>query len=82
MKTEVLQVNGMTCGGCARTVERALSALAGVSKVAVSLARNNVEVQYDEAAVDPSALRATLHSAGYEVVSAPSTAARRGGCCS
>jgi copper chaperone len=81
MKTEVLQVNGTTCGGCARTVERALSALAGVSSVSVLLARNGVEVKYDDTAVNASALRAALQSAGYEVASASATSTRLSGCC-
>ena len=82
MKTELLQVNGMTCGGCVRTVERVLSALPGMSSVSVSLARNSVEVQYDETALNPNALRAALQSAGYEVASESPTSTRRSGCCS
>ena len=82
MKTELLQVNGMTCGGCARTVERVLSALPGMSSVSVSLARNSVEVQYDETALNTNALRAALQSAGYEVAFGSPTATRRSGCCS
>ncbi|MGH8229506.1 MAG: heavy-metal-associated domain-containing protein [Steroidobacteraceae bacterium] len=36
--TVVLTVAGMTCGGCAGAVTRALSAVAGVSKAQVDLA--------------------------------------------
>ena len=82
MKTELLQVKGMTCGGCARTVERVLSALPGISRVSVSLARNSVEVQYDETALNKNALSAALRSAGYEIASGSPTSTRRGGCCS
>ena len=82
MKTELLQVKGMTCGGCARTVERVLSALPGMSSVSVSLARNSVEVKYDETALNTNALSAALQSAGYEITSGSPTSTRRGGCCS
>jgi copper chaperone len=81
MKTERLQVIGMTCGGCARTVERVLSALPGMSTVAVSLASNSVEVQYDESALNTNALRAALQSAGYELASGSPAPTRRSGCC-
>lgn len=36
--TVVLKISGMTCGGCASAVTRALSAVPGVSKAQVDLA--------------------------------------------
>lgn len=36
--TVVLAISGMTCGGCANAVTRALSAVPGVSKAQVDLA--------------------------------------------
>jgi copper chaperone CopZ len=39
MKTEVLNVTGMTSGGCVASVKHALTALPGVAGVEVSLPR-------------------------------------------
>ena len=39
-----IQVKGMTCGGCVRTVERILSKVEGVEAVRVDLASGRVEI--------------------------------------
>jgi copper chaperone CopZ len=83
MKTEVLNVTGMTCGGCVTSVKNALSALPGVANVAVSLPRKQAEVQFDESKLDVGAMRKALQSAGYDVTAAPAQSGHRGGsCCS
>lgn len=81
MKTEVLNVTGMTCGGCVASVKHALTALPGVAGVAVSLPRKQVEVQFDESKLTVDAMRTALQSAGYDVAAAPTRAEHRGGCC-
>lgn len=37
MNTEVINVKGMTCGGCSAAITRALEAMPGVRDVAVDL---------------------------------------------
>ena len=81
MKTEILNVTGMTCGGCVASVKHALGSLPGVADVAVSLPRKQVEVQFDESKVAVDAMANALRSAGYDVAVAPSGAAQRRGCC-
>lgn len=78
MKTEILDVTGMTCGGCVKSIERALGALPGMVSVAASLQRKQVEIEYDELRLDDAAVRGALESAGYGVTKAASSA---GGCC-
>ena len=83
MKTEVLNVTGMTCGGCVTSVKHALSALPGVSPVAVSLPKNQVEVQYDESKLAVEQIGTALQGAGYGIAASPAKAGRQGGgCCS
>ena len=62
MQTEVLKVTGMTCGGCASSVTRALVAIDGVHDVKVTLSAgkiasevnvSEVNVQYDEQFTSP-----------------------------
>ena len=81
MKTEVLNVTGMTCGGCVASVKHALTALPGVAGVVVSLPRNQVEVEFDERKLTVDAMRMALQSAGYDVAGVPTRSNPRGGCC-
>ena len=67
IQTVNLPVRGMTCGGCARTVERKLSATPGVVKVTVDLEGGSATVQYDAAAVEPETLANAVRQLGYEV---------------
>jgi copper chaperone CopZ len=81
MKTEILNVTGMTCGGCVASVKHALTALPGVASVAVSLPRKQVEVQFDESRVAVDAMGNALRSAGSDVAATPTRAEHRRGCC-
>jgi len=60
-------VLGMTCGNCARSVERKLAATPGVSKASVDLNSASAEVEYDPARVNPEALAGAIRQLGYEV---------------
>lgn len=44
-----LKVDGMTCDGCVRSVERKLSKVAGVESARVDLAAGKASVEYDDA---------------------------------
>ena len=66
METIVLEVDGMTCGGCVRSVTNVLKALPGVTAAEVSLEKSHAKVTFDPALADPAALRAAVEEAGYE----------------
>ncbi|MBI0537421.1 heavy-metal-associated domain-containing protein [Roseomonas sp. KE2513] len=83
----VLSVEGMTCGSCVRTVERALGGVPGVERAVVDLAARRAVV---EGAARPEDLLATVEAAGYGARLLPTEEAeratgsaerRRGGCC-
>jgi copper chaperone len=59
-----LEISGMTCGGCARSVTRAVQAVPGVVGAAVDLEAATVTVE-GEAAAD--AVRQAIERAGYAV---------------
>jgi copper chaperone len=59
-------VGGMSCGGCAGSVTRAVSQLPGVRKVDVSLTDKAATVEYDGTAVDAAAIVAAIEGAGFE----------------
>lgn len=81
MRTETIQVGGMTCGGCVAAVTKALEAVRGVGEVAVSLEPGEARIQFDEKATSPEQLRATVLKAGYKVNTAGDKSPGKGGCC-
>jgi mercuric reductase len=60
----VLQIAGMTCGGCASHVEKALLKAPGVHEANVSYAEGTARVS-GEGTLDPAALYAAVQAAGY-----------------
>ena len=67
IETLNLSVRGMTCGNCARSVERTLSATPGVTKATVDLSGARAVVEYDSSRVKPEVLAAAVRDLGYEV---------------
>jgi copper chaperone CopZ len=63
--TEIYRVNGMTCGGCARHVEKALRAVAGVSSVVMDVPKGTATV---EGTASYEAMAASVAAAGYELI--------------
>lgn len=62
-----LKVDGMTCGGCAASVKRALQALDANANVDVDLPSKTVKV---ETAAQLDAVKDAVEDAGYEVLAA------------
>lgn len=62
-----LKVDGMTCGGCAASVKRALQAIDAKATVDVDLPSKTVRV---ETAAPLDAVRNAVEDAGYDVLSA------------
>ena len=60
-----VHIEGMMCGHCQSHVEKALSAVAGVASVEVSLEKKLAVVKGE--ALDKSALQKAVEEAGYTV---------------
>jgi len=67
MQTATLNISGMTCGGCVRSVSKVLTALDGVAKADVSLDKHAAVVDYDAAKLDLDQIKRAVQEAGYEV---------------
>jgi copper chaperone len=65
METRTLKIEGMTCGGCVRSVSNVLKALPGVADAQVSLENREARVTFDPAMVDMSRLKGAVEDAGY-----------------
>ncbi len=66
MQTFKFDVQGMTCGGCTGSVQRALSGLDGVSHVEVTLRQGTATVEADPSRVTPKQIQARLAGLGFE----------------
>lgn len=64
-------VEGMTCEGCTRSVERALSDVEGVRDVIVNLADKSVTISFDSLKTDEDRLCDVISDAGFRVVEKP-----------
>lgn len=67
MTTSTYTVAGMTCGHCVNAVTAELSAIEGVTDVAIELDTGAVTVVSDPP-LDPEAVRAAVEEAGYELI--------------
>lgn len=59
-----LQVEGMTCGGCVRSVTKSVQSVDGAARVDVDLPTKTVRVD-TQASLD--AVKAAISDAGYDV---------------
>ncbi len=67
MQTATLNISGMTCGGCVRSVSKVLNAMDGVAKSEVSLEERRAVVDFDPDKVGVEQLKRAIVEAGYEV---------------
>lgn len=66
MKTITLHVEGMTCGGCVKSVTRVLEEVDGVQSADVQLAAKTATVTYDESKVNVAQLIEVIEDAGFD----------------
>lgn len=71
MNELTFNVTGMTCGGCAARVQRALMALDGVRNVSVHQTDGRAVVTYDPDAISVAEMQQAAQSAGYPVQPRP-----------
>jgi copper chaperone CopZ len=65
LRTEVIGVRGMHCGGCEQTISRALVALPGVSEARADFVAEEVAVTFEPDRVGTDAIRSAVHAAGF-----------------
>ncbi len=67
METIILKVQGMSCGGCVKSVTGVLQKIPGVGSVDVSLEQNCATVTYDPAQAAPAQFKQAIEGAGFSV---------------
>jgi copper chaperone len=66
METTTIKVDGMSCGGCVKSVTGVLTALDGVAKAEVSLEQKQAVVEFDAAKVNRAQLAQVIEEAGFD----------------
>jgi copper chaperone len=66
VETVELQVDGMDCQGCVKSVTRMLYGVAGVASVDVSLEQGRARITYDPAKAGPAEFKRAIERAGYK----------------
>jgi copper chaperone len=66
MQNVTLQVEGMSCGHCVKSVEGAVRNLG--AEATVDLSGGKVSVAYDESKVQLAAIKEAIEDQGYDIV--------------
>lgn len=67
MKTEIINVNGMSCSHCERAVNEAVGGLSGVCEVSASATDKKVTVTFDEGIANLKEIKEAIEEEGYEI---------------
>jgi Cu+-exporting ATPase len=63
-----LRIYGMTCSSCTGTVEAGLSAVPGITSVAVSLATETCTIHFDRSVVTPREMVSHMEDMGFDAI--------------
>lgn len=66
METTTLKVEGMSCGGCVKSVTNVLCALPGVAKAEVSLELKSACVEFEPGKTTREDMKRVIVDAGFE----------------
>ncbi len=64
----VLQIGGMSCVNCAKTIEKALGNREGVYNAVVNFAAESVSVEYNPQQISLPSIKKTIQDSGYQVI--------------
>ena len=67
MQKESLQIIGMSCAACAKTIERVTKKLDGVSSSMVNFSTEKLIIEFDEEKLSIPVIKEAITKAGYEV---------------
>ena len=66
LDTTVIKASSMVCGSCAKKIEKAVTAVDGVSGAQVDLKSKTVEVKYDPSKTSVGSIENAITNAGYD----------------
>lgn len=66
-QTRILNIDGMTCGGCVASIHRATADIDGLLTMNIELAANQASISYDDSKTDAETIAAAIEDAGFDV---------------
>ena len=76
-KKEAYLVEGMSCSGCERTVQKVVSSLEGVKFTKAEFASASLTVEYDPSTVTVDQIKSAVNKVGYKFVGEKPTHGQR-----
>lgn len=67
MDEATIKVKGMTCGGCVKSIEKALAQHDGIYQTSADLDAGTLSVRFDAKLVQRSAIERAIADAGFDV---------------
>jgi len=67
MERVEIRVDGMTCGGCVKSIQNALNNRDGVTSAAADLDSSIVAVEFDSGVIQQDAIEQAIVEAGFSV---------------
>lgn len=77
IKKDAYLVEGMTCSGCERTVQRVVGNIEGVQSAKADLTTSTVSVEYDSSKVTIDKIKNAVNGVGYKFVGERPSAGQR-----
>jgi len=67
MERVEIRVDGMTCGGCVKSIQNALTNRDGITSAAADLDNSIVTVEFDSGVIQQDAIEQVITDAGFSV---------------
>lgn len=67
MERVEIRVDGMTCGGCVKSIQNALNNRDGVASAAADLDSSMVAIEFDSGVIQQDAIEQAIVDAGFSV---------------
>ena len=65
-QTRIIQIDGMTCGGCVASVHNATADIDGLDDISIELADNQATVTFDDSKTSVETIAAAIDDAGFD----------------
>ncbi|MDN5566729.1 MAG: cation transporter [Psychrobacter sp.] len=65
-QTRIINIEGMTCGGCVASVHTATADIDGLDNISVELADNQATVTFDDSKTSAEKIAAAIDEAGFD----------------
>lgn len=65
-QTRIINIDGMTCGGCVSSVHTATSDIDGLETITIDIADNQATVIFDDTLTSAAAIAQAIDDAGFD----------------